>query len=106
MEDNLIEVEDQVLELDNGKKYVIVDTISYENIKYYYTVGYLEDGYNVDDYQFFKIDGEFVEEVTDDNLIKMLIGCVIADNINDHPELYESLEKAAKLIEESKKDRE
>ena len=106
MKDKLYEVEDQILELDDGSKYVIVDTVSYENIKYYFAFGYLEDGYNIEDYQFFRIDGDFVEAVYDEKLTQTLVACVIADNINDNPVLSEKLELAVKAFYESKKDRE
>ena len=102
MKDEKYEVSDDILELDDGSKYVVVQKFVYEGKEYFFTCGYVEGGYNVEDYQFFEIgeddEGEYVEAVYDKGLEKTLIGCVVADFVEEDPELAKQVQAAAEIL--------
>lgn len=101
----LIEVEDQILELDDGNRYVLMDEFDFEGKRYFFTVGFLEEGYDFNKILFFEHgvegDEEFVEEVKNNKLVKKLLAYELSSSVADEPELSKALMKELDIEEDS-----
>ncbi len=102
-------VEDQILELENGSQYVLLDEFDFEGKRYFYTIGYDdENGYDENDYLFFEHGfdenkEEYVEKIEDGNLYKKLLAYELATTFADDPQLRPILEAQIKYEEEGSK---
>jgi len=99
-------VEDQILELENGSQYLLLDEFDFEGKRYFYTIGYDEEtGYDENDYLFFEhgLDEnkeEYVEKIEDEKMYKKLLAYELATTFANDPQLRPIIEAQLKLEQE------
>ena len=102
-------VEDEILSLEDGSEYVLLDEFDYEGKRYFYTVGYDEEnGYDTEDYLFFEHvfdenNEEYVEKIDNKRgYYKKLLAYELGTTFAEEPELRKMVEEQIKLEEGSK----
>jgi len=108
MNDEFVEIEDEILELDDGSRYVLMDEFDFEGKRYYFTVGYLEDGYDPKLVAFFEhiVEGEdeYVEKVNDQKLYKKLLANEATISATNDDSINEQIiNEIQKMLKDSKK---
>ena len=96
---------DDIITLDDNKKYYIFDIIDYENVKYYFAVHLLDnDQVDMKDFKFFTFEVENNEEyvtVVDDQQTLLTLYTLEASNeiLENNPDGERILTEFAKYLE-------
>lgn len=93
-----------VITLDNNAKYLILDSIDYQNNTYLFTVGLFDDGeFDYTDFLFFKKSqdeqGFLVEAIMDKKLITELLLIVIA-GLDESDDMINYLQEEIELLKD------
>ena len=78
---------EDIITLDDGSEYFVLDITSYEDNKYVYCVEIDKEEKPTDNYKFFKLmmenGEEFMEDVVDEEIIKKILPIFTANYLND-----------------------